>query len=158
VGDKCLRVRNILRHWKADIVCLQETKMEFISSSFVRFLWSCAYADWCFVASKGALGGILFMWDRRVVTKIEVCVGDYVAACSFKNVEDEFIWAFAGVYGLNLDIFRRFLWEELAGLISWWDIPRCIGGDLNVTHFPSERSWGQIFWISFPNRGLWISL
>jgi hypothetical protein len=116
--------------------------MEFISSSFVISLWSCAYADWCFVASKGASGGILLMWDRRMVTKIEVCVGDYVVAFSFKNVEDVFIWEFAGVYGPNLDIFRRFLWEELAGLISWWDIPWCIGGDLNVTHFPSERSGG----------------
>ena len=31
------------------------------------------------------------MWDRRVVMKIEVCVGEFVAACSFKNVEDEFV-------------------------------------------------------------------
>jgi hypothetical protein len=77
-GDKCLRVRNMLRQWKVDIVCLQEAKMEYISSSFVRNLWGCPYADWCFVASRGALDGILLMWDRRVVTKIEVCVGEFV--------------------------------------------------------------------------------
>jgi exonuclease III len=108
----------MLRQWKVDIVCLQETKMEYISSSFVRNLWGCAYADWCFVASRGASGGILLMWDRRVVTKIEVCVGEFVTTCYFKNVEDEFVWAFAGVYGPNLDYIRHLLWEELAGLIS----------------------------------------
>lgn len=34
--------------------------------------------------------GILLMRDRRVVAKIEVRVGEYVVACSFRNVEDDF--------------------------------------------------------------------
>ncbi|KAF5471988.1 hypothetical protein F2P56_008744, partial [Juglans regia] len=40
---------------------------------------------------------------------------------------------------------RRLLWDELAGVYSWWDLPWCIGGDFNVTRFPSE---------SFGNRRL----
>ncbi len=55
--------------------------------------------------------------------KIEVYVGEYVVACSFKNIEDDFTWAFVGVYGPNFDSLRRSLWEELAGLFSWWDMP-----------------------------------
>jgi len=27
-GDKRLRVRNLLRQWKANIICLQDTKLE----------------------------------------------------------------------------------------------------------------------------------
>ncbi|KAF5442227.1 hypothetical protein F2P56_034912 [Juglans regia] len=61
-------------------------------------------------------------------------------ACSFENVEDGFQWAFAGVYGPNIDVERRSLWEELAGLLSWWELPSCIGGDYNVSRFPIERS------------------
>jgi hypothetical protein len=34
---------------------------------------------------------------------------------------------------------RRFLWDELAGLLSWWDLPWCMEGDFNVTCFPSEN-------------------
>lgn len=52
------------------------TKMEFISSGIVRNLWGCPYAEWCYVASSEASSGILLMWDRRVVTDIEVCVGE----------------------------------------------------------------------------------
>jgi hypothetical protein len=63
------------------------------------------------------------MWDRRVVMKIEVGLGRYVEACSFKNVDDSFVRAFVGVYGPNKDNVRRHLWEELAGLISSWDLP-----------------------------------
>jgi hypothetical protein len=34
------------------------------------------------------------------------------------------------------------LWEELAGLLSIWDLPWCIGGDFNATIFHNERSGG----------------
>jgi hypothetical protein len=30
--------------------------------------------------------------------------------------------------------------EEFAGLISWWDLSWCTGGDFNATHFPNERT------------------
>jgi hypothetical protein len=85
------------------------------------------------------------MWDRRVVSKIEDCLGNYVVACSFRNVEDGFLWAFAGVYGPNNNGLRRFLWEELAGLLSIWAMPWCIGGDFNATIFLRERSGGTGF-------------
>jgi endonuclease/exonuclease/phosphatase family metal-dependent hydrolase len=139
-GDKRLKVRNLLRQWKADIICLQETKLDFVSNSLVRSLWGCHFVDWCYLASRGASGSILIMWDRRIVEKIEVYVGEFVVACSFRSVADNFSWAFAGVYGPNIDSLRSSLWDELAGLSSWWELPWCIGGDFNVTRFPAERS------------------
>jgi hypothetical protein len=131
-----------LSKWKVDIVCLQETKLKLISNQLVHSLWRCPYLDWCHVASNGASGGILLMWDRRVVSKLDECMGSYVVACSFRNVEDGLVWAFAGVYGPSRHNFRRLLWEELAGLLSIWDMPWCIGGDFNATIFQSERSGG----------------
>ena len=79
------------------------------------------------------------MWDRRVVEKIEEAVGHFSISCRFKNVSDQFEWAFTGIYGPNLNRKRQFMWEELAGLINWWNLPWCLGGDFNVIRFPSER-------------------
>jgi hypothetical protein len=59
------------------------------------------------------------MWDKRIVGKIDVFMGEFVLACSFRSVEDEFFWAFARVYGPYLDALRCSLWDELAGLSSW---------------------------------------
>jgi hypothetical protein len=40
----------------------------------VLSLWGCIHVDWCYLGSLGAFGGILLMWDRRVVEKIKDCV------------------------------------------------------------------------------------
>ncbi|KAG6647375.1 hypothetical protein CIPAW_07G074900 [Carya illinoinensis] len=79
------------------------------------------------------------MWDRRVVEMIDHHVGEYLVACHFKNVHDGVEWAFAGVYGPNLEINKRVLWEEMAGIHCCWDLPWFFGGDFNVTRFPTER-------------------
>jgi hypothetical protein len=80
-----------------------ETKMEVITREVVRSLWGCQHVDWCFMGASGASGGILIMWDRRVVEKVDDCVGRYTLAVSLRNVDDNFLWAFGGVYGPNDD-------------------------------------------------------
>jgi hypothetical protein len=78
--DKRMMVRNLLRQWHVDIVCLQETKLELISKRVINSIWGCPYVDWCYVAAIGAIGGILLMWDKRVVSRLDMEVGEYVAA------------------------------------------------------------------------------
>lgn len=65
------RVRNLLRDWKADIVCLQDTKSEFVSRAVVCSLWGCHHVDWCFLDSRGVPGEIFLIWEKRVAEKIE---------------------------------------------------------------------------------------
>jgi len=137
---KRLRICNLLRDWKVDLICFQETKVKDPSRQFVRSLWGCNYVDWCCLDASGASGGILILWDKRVVEKVDVCVGRFTLAVSLRNVDDHFEWGFVGVYGPNCRVDRRGLWDELAGIMSWWSLPWCIGGDFNTTRFPSERS------------------
>ncbi|XP_022883784.1 uncharacterized protein LOC111400614 [Olea europaea var. sylvestris] len=61
---------------------------------------------------------------------------------SFRNIGDGFQWMFIGVYGPNTNESRRGLWDELAGMMAWWNLPTCIRGDFNVVRFPIERSSG----------------
>jgi exonuclease III len=44
-GDKCLRVRNLLRDWKVAVVCFQETKLQVTSRSVVCSLWGFHHVD-----------------------------------------------------------------------------------------------------------------
>jgi hypothetical protein len=50
-----LRVKNLLKQWKTNIICLQESKLEFISICVMCSLWECQHVEWCYLASSGAL-------------------------------------------------------------------------------------------------------
>ena len=58
----------------------------------------------------------------KVVEKFEEAVGDFSVSCRFRNVGDDFEWAFTSVYGPNADREKRLMWEELAGFCSWWNL------------------------------------
>ena len=38
-------------------------------------LWSCPYIIWVALDADQATGGVLMMWDRRALEKLEVLVG-----------------------------------------------------------------------------------
>ena len=134
-----MNLKLLLRTWRADIVCLQETKLEWITRGIVHSIWSCPYIDWFYLGFEGAFSGILLMWDRRVVEKVEKAVGHFSVSCKFKNLGDQFEWAFTGIHGPNLNRRRHIMLKKLVGLISWWNLPWCLGDDFNVIHFPLER-------------------
>jgi exonuclease III len=143
--DKRNQVRYFLKLWGADVICLQETKLDLITRGIVRSLWGIHHVDWVYLGSDGASGGILLMWDRRVVEKIDEAVGLFSVSCKFRCISDQYEWAFSGVYGPQSNRDRRVMWDELSGLATWWGTPWCVGGDFNVIRFPSERSGAEHF-------------
>ncbi|KAK9988965.1 hypothetical protein SO802_029204 [Lithocarpus litseifolius] len=135
---KRLVVKNLLREWKCD-VCLQETKIACMNWRLVRSLWGCPYVDWPVLEADGTAGGILLMWDKRVLSKMEVMVGTFSVSVKWQEVGDGFIWACFGVYGPNDNDVRGHMWDELAGTHQVWRTPWCCFGDFNIVRFPSER-------------------
>ena len=70
---------------------------------------------------------------------MEEAVGRFLVSCRFKNVGDQFEWAFLGIFGPNLNKKSKLMWEELARLNSGWNFPWCLGGNFNVIHSLLER-------------------
>ena len=97
---KRLVVRNLLREWNCDVVCLQETKHVSMDRQLICSLWSCPYVDWVALGADQIVGGVLMMWDRRVLEKLEVMVGQFSVSIRWQGSGDGFIWACSGVYGL----------------------------------------------------------
>jgi hypothetical protein len=85
---KCDRVKFWLRQWKCDIVCLQETKLEFLDRRIIRSLWGNPYVDWEFLEAVGTAGGVLLLWDKRVVEKLDSFVGRFSVSCLWRGVSD----------------------------------------------------------------------
>ena len=74
---KRLVVRNLLREWNSDVVCLQETKLAGMDRQLICSLWSCPYVDWVALDANQTAGGVLMMWDRKALEKLEVMVGQF---------------------------------------------------------------------------------
>ena len=96
---KRLVVRNLLQEWNCDVVCLQETKL-------VGVLWSCPYVDLVALDVDQTTSGVLMVWDRRVLEKLEVMVGLFSVSVWWQGLGAGFIWACSGVYGPNDNILR----------------------------------------------------
>ena len=93
-------VRNLLREWNCDVVCLQETKLAGMDRQLISSLWSCPYVDW--VALDADHFSISVRWQ---------------------GLGDGFIWACSGVYGPNDNNLRGQLWDELIGIQQLWKVP-----------------------------------
>jgi endonuclease/exonuclease/phosphatase family metal-dependent hydrolase len=55
--DKRLQVRSFIKQWRADIICLQETKLELVSRRIVHSLWGIIMWTGCFLVLLVLLGG-----------------------------------------------------------------------------------------------------
>ena len=133
-------IRNFIRSQRVDLVCLQETKLQEMSLVDARSFGVGRLAEWRVVEAEGTAGGILVFLDTRKLELVEAEIGHFFVTCMFKNVEDDFLWAFTGVYSPVKRCKRELFWEELGSLKGLWEGPWCIGGDFNMVLSPNDRN------------------
>ena len=85
-------VKNLLQEWKCDVVCSQQMKIASMNTQLVCSLWCCPYVDWAFLEADQTTGGILLMWDKRVLDKVEVMVGTFSVSVKWQRVGDRIPW------------------------------------------------------------------
>uniref|UniRef100_A0A2N9IZD1 Reverse transcriptase domain-containing protein n=1 Tax=Fagus sylvatica TaxID=28930 RepID=A0A2N9IZD1_FAGSY len=116
-----------------------ETKLDKVDGRLIHSIWGNRFAGWEVLNADNTAGGVLLLWDKRVVERIDSIVGRFSVSCHWKSLVDGFEWVGTGVYGPNRDDSRSELWAELSEIRHQWSQPWCIFGDFNVVRFPSER-------------------
>ncbi|WJZ96624.1 hypothetical protein VitviT2T_015290 [Vitis vinifera] len=135
-------IKALIRSQKVDLVCLQETKMTEMSLGVVRSLGVGRFLEWGALNARSVAGGVVVLWDNRVLELMGMEVGLFSILCCFKNVEDGFRWILSGMYGPTLRRYRELFWEELRAIRGLWNDPWCIGGDFNMIRIPDECKRG----------------
>ncbi|XP_034697243.1 uncharacterized protein LOC117923106 [Vitis riparia] len=140
--DKRKVIKALIRKNRVDLVCLQETKIQEMTTGIVRSLGVGRFIEWGAIDSRGAAGGIVVIWDNRMLELVDMQKGLFSITCTFKSCEDGFIWTFTGVYGPILRRERESFWEELGAIKGLWNGPWCVAGDFNAILSPEECNRG----------------
>ena len=74
-------VKNLLRDWRCDIIYLQETKINSMDLQTIKSLWGSPYSDWVALDAVNTTGGVLLMWDKRMVEQVDVVKGKFSVSC-----------------------------------------------------------------------------
>ncbi len=126
------------------VCCLQETKVESISNSFLRS-FAGLHADKCnYLKATGASGGLVTCWSSRDFSCSEVLVRQFSLTVRLKHVKSGTLFYLTNVYGPPSWNGKREFCAELEDLKG-----ECRGlwvmcGDFNLTrgmHERRGRSW-----------------
>ena len=80
----------------------------------MQSLWGSPFIDWAVLDALQTSGGVLLIWDKWVVEKIDVFVGQFSVSVILRGVMDGFEWVCTSLYGPNADHNRAALWKELS--------------------------------------------
>lgn len=68
--------------------------------SLIKSIWGTQFCKWAFLPSCGKSGGILIMWDERIVMECETIIEEFSLSIKFRNLDNS-EWWLSGVYGPN---------------------------------------------------------
>ncbi|MCH92576.1 cytochrome P450, partial [Trifolium medium] len=132
-GEKRREIRRLISESKVDILCLQESKLEVVDIGLIRFLWGSEEVDFSFISSVGASGGIITIWNPRVV---HVWYSMAKASCliiSGQFISNNVNFFLANVYAPCNDADRVLLWNDLSAFLQQHlQSAGCVVGDFNA--------------------------
>lgn len=133
-------VRNMVESTKADIVCLQETKMESVSRWVVlSMLGSDFDNNFLVLPSVGASGGILVAWRTKLGAIRESRINAFSASVQFCP-ENGAAWWLTCVYGLQGNDEKIAFLHELRDLRTQCVGPWMLAGDFNLIYKEEDKN------------------
>ena len=121
--DRRKIIRNVIRYQRVNLVCLQETKIQKMTTAVARSLGAGRIYDWRALNAEGSTGGILLFWDKKIMELVDSENGIFSISCLLKMVEGGFLWTFTGVNGPVERNLKEVFWEELGSIRGWWEGP-----------------------------------
>ena len=61
----------------------------------------------------GTVGGVLLLWDKRILEKLDCVVSNFSVSCLWRGVSDGLVWVGMGLYWPTDDRVWHDLWDEL---------------------------------------------
>jgi len=126
--DTRVLLKNLLKDWNCDLICLQQTKLEDVGLSDIRSIWGNQHVGFAVLKVTGSVGRILVLWNKNTFKLSSSYCGDFSITCFLKLIDGSISWAFTGVYGPHVRVDRLGIWNELRHIRDGCSDPWCMGG------------------------------
>ncbi|PNT67351.1 hypothetical protein BRADI_3g25768v3, partial [Brachypodium distachyon] len=104
----------LVRDAAATIVCLQETKLDFIDTTIVVRTLGHSFVDsFAYLLAVGTRGGILLTCSADHFTLIDVALTENTISATITSRDDATSWSIMGVYGSQGDAEKRAFLQEI---------------------------------------------
>ncbi|GKV48455.1 hypothetical protein SLEP1_g55268 [Rubroshorea leprosula] len=139
-AKKKRQIREIVMKEKVDFIAMQETKLVTVDRKICRIIWGTDDLDWVAKPSVGRSGGLLCIWNSKVLKKKEVIEGNNFIGVSGLWGDEKIPVNILNIYSPCQLMGKRILWEDLQGLINSKKGNWCLAGDFNAVRGIEERA------------------
>jgi exonuclease III len=132
-------VRTLVQSIRADVVCLQETKMETISQWLVFSTLGTDFCHFSVLPSVGASGGVLVAWRQAIGHAGSIRVDAHCVSVQFLPADGE-PWWLTCVYGPQGNDNKINFLQELRLVRSNCHGPWVVAGDFNLIYKDKDKN------------------
>ncbi|KAJ1296014.1 hypothetical protein BS78_01G266700 [Paspalum vaginatum] len=132
-------VRVLVDSFRADIVCLQETKMSSFSQRNLLSIFGSDFGGFVDLPAVGASGGILVGWRQRIGQPSNFRVDTFSVSVQLCPTEQQ-AWWLTCVYGPQGDDNKIAFLQELRDIRTSCSDPWVIMGDFNLIYKEEDKS------------------
>ncbi|XP_057850256.2 uncharacterized protein LOC131060857 [Cryptomeria japonica] len=139
--DKRCLVKRTLAKLEADIVILQETKLN--DEKALEFMKYCSSWNGYFQTARGSAGGLGIMWNPSNVSVAPIISNEFWMACSISGIGTNLCFPLFNIYGLTKTMDKFRVWQEVTNQVAQLELDKVIiVGDFNALLDIDEKEGG----------------
>lgn len=132
-------VRELVASTTPEIVCLQETKIQQLTTHTILTTLGSEFSDYVHLPAQGTRGGVLIAWKGAACQAITTRVDSFSTSVLFRN-SDGTQWWFTGVYGPQPDDQKLMFLQEMRDIRAACLGPWLITGDFNLIYRAEDKN------------------
>jgi exonuclease III len=142
---------------KADIICLQETKLAQITVFKARKFLPPKFTDFLYHPSDGASAGLLIAWSPKDFNIQLLDSRKCALTVLVDSNSDDTQFVLTNVYAPCEQAERSEFFSEIKDLQPTAATPWALAGDFNIYRYASEKNNNNINWAAMDEFNAWIN-
>jgi len=141
LNDKVRRdvVNQVIQSCCPALVCLQETKLSYISERDILSLLGQDFNSFCYLPAQETRGGTLVAWRNGVFTFECYRVDRHLVSVELQS-DGEQAWWFTGIYGPHLDAEKPGFLDELRDVRNHCSGPWMLAANFNMIYNSEDKN------------------